>query len=121
MNLWPLLLRALEAGENEGSHEPSFMSASLQIRFRVLDYYDFKKIVTDDLLALGYIASICKSKWEKASSIPTGEYEYIDVIVEGERVLIDVDFRLEFEIARLPMGSYKMILQLLPFIFVFSG
>lgn len=46
-----------------------------------------------------------------------GEYEYIDVIVEGERVLIDVDFRSEFEIAR-STGSYKAILQLLPFIFV---
>lgn len=46
-----------------------------------------------------------------------GEYEYIDVIVEGERVLIDVDFRSEFEIAR-STSSYKGILQSLPFIFV---
>ncbi|KAJ8549080.1 hypothetical protein K7X08_032787 [Anisodus acutangulus] len=78
---------------------------------------DLRKIVTDELLKLGYNASICKSKWEKASSIPAGEYEYIDVIVEGERVLIDVDFRSEFEIAR-STGSYKAVLQLLPFIFV---
>nr|GMD62830.1 uncharacterized protein LOC109185906 [Ipomoea batatas] len=78
---------------------------------------DFRKIVADGLLALGYTASICKSKWEKTSLIPAGEYEYIDVIVEGERVLIDVDFRSEFEIAR-STGSYKAILQLLPFIFV---
>ncbi|XP_059298984.1 uncharacterized protein LOC132051793 [Lycium ferocissimum] len=78
---------------------------------------DLRKIVTDELLALGYKASICKSKWEKASSVPAGEYEYIDVIVEGERVIIDIDFRSEFEIAR-STGSYKSILQLLPFIFV---
>nr|GMD72015.1 uncharacterized protein LOC109185906 [Ipomoea batatas] len=78
---------------------------------------DFRKIVADGLLALGYTASICKSKWEKTSLIPAGEYEYIDVIVEGERVLIDVDFRSEFEIAR-STGSYKAILQLLPVIFV---
>lgn len=78
---------------------------------------DLRKLVTDELSKLGFNASICKSKWEKASSIPAGEYEYIDVIVEGERVLIDVDFRSEFEIAR-STGSYKAVLQLLPFIFV---
>ncbi|XP_047265103.1 uncharacterized protein LOC107864664 [Capsicum annuum] len=78
---------------------------------------ELRKIVTDELSKLGYNASICKSKWEKASSIPAGEYEYIDVIVEGERVLIDVDFRSEFEVAR-STSSYKAVLQLLPFIFV---
>lgn len=46
-----------------------------------------------------------------------GEYEYIDVIAEGERVIIDFDFRSEFEIAR-PTGGYKLILQSLPLIFV---
>ncbi|KAK4732453.1 hypothetical protein R3W88_025441 [Solanum pinnatisectum] len=78
---------------------------------------DLRKIVTDELLKLGYNASICKSKWEKAPSVPPGEYEYIDVIEEGERVLIDVDFRSEFEVAR-STSSYKAVLQLLPFIFV---
>lgn len=39
-----------------------------------------------------------------------GEYEYIDVIVEGERLLIDIDFISEFEIAR-STGSYTAILQ----------
>lgn len=47
----------------------------------------------------------------------TGEYEYIDVIIEGERYLIDIDFRSEFEIAR-PTKSYKTIVQALPYIFV---
>lgn len=78
---------------------------------------ELRKMVTDELSKLGYNASICKSKWEKASSIPAGEYEYIDVIVEGERVLIDVDFRSEFEVAR-STSSYKAVLQLLPFLFV---
>lgn len=31
-----------------------------------------RKIVTDGLLALGYDASICKSRWEKSSSYPAG-------------------------------------------------
>lgn len=78
---------------------------------------DLRKIVTDGLLLLGHDASICKSRWEKSPSFPAGEYDYIDVIVEGERVIIDVDFRSEFEIAR-STGGYKSILQSLPLIFV---
>ncbi|KAJ7977322.1 Protein of unknown function (DUF506) [Quillaja saponaria] len=76
-----------------------------------------RKIVTDGLLALGYDASICKSRWEKSPSYPAGEYEYIDVIIEEERIIIDIDFRSEFEIAR-STKSYQAILQILPYIFV---
>ncbi|CAI0559350.1 unnamed protein product [Linum tenue] len=78
---------------------------------------DLRKIVADELSALGYDCSICKSKWEKASSYPAGEYEYLDVIADGERLLIDVDFRSEFEIAR-STSAYKAFLQSLPHIFV---
>lgn len=31
-----------------------------------------RKFVTDSLLALGYDASICKSRWENSSFRPTG-------------------------------------------------
>ncbi|KAL3634489.1 hypothetical protein CASFOL_021543 [Castilleja foliolosa] len=78
---------------------------------------DLRKIVTDGLIALGYNASVCKSKWEKSSSVHAGEYEYIDVIIKGERIIIDIDFRSEFDIAR-STSSYKSILQSLPSIFV---
>ncbi|XVF63012.1 hypothetical protein PTKIN_Ptkin09bG0054700 [Pterospermum kingtungense] len=78
---------------------------------------DLRQIVTDGLISLGYNSSICKSKWDKSPSFPAGDYEYIDVVVEGERVLIDVDFRSEFEMAR-STGTYKAIVQSLPFIFV---
>lgn len=79
---------------------------------------ELRKIVAEGLLLIGYDASICKSRWEKSSSYPAGEYEYLDVIVNGgDRVLIDIDFRSEFEIAR-PTGNYKAILQSLPYIFV---
>ncbi|KAL6958649.1 hypothetical protein U1Q18_046799 [Sarracenia purpurea var. burkii] len=60
---------------------------------------DLRKIVLDALLFLGYDSSICKSRWEN-SLVSSGGYEYIDVIVQGDRVLIDIDFRSEFEIAR---------------------
>ncbi|QCE05026.1 hypothetical protein DEO72_LG9g26 [Vigna unguiculata] len=79
---------------------------------------DLIKVVAEALSsALGYDSSICKSKWEKTSSCPAGEYEFIDAIVEGERLIVDVDFRSEFEVAR-STGTYKAILQSLPFIFV---
>ena len=39
------------------------------------------------------------------------------MIIGNERVLVDVDFRSEFEIAR-PTKAYKAILQTLPYIFV---
>lgn len=31
-----------------------------------------RNLVTDGLLALGYDASVCKSRWEKSSSYPAG-------------------------------------------------
>ncbi|EPS71668.1 hypothetical protein M569_03091 [Genlisea aurea] len=78
---------------------------------------DLRRSVADGLQSLGYDASVCRSKWEKTPSVPAGEYEYIDVIIEGERVIVDVDFRSEFEIAR-STSSYKAILQILPQVFV---
>ncbi|XP_058197355.1 uncharacterized protein LOC131313198 isoform X1 [Rhododendron vialii] len=76
-----------------------------------------RKIVIDDLIGLGYAASICKSRWEKSPSHPAGEYDYVDAMVEGERLIIDIDFRSEFKIAR-STKSYETILQILPCIFV---
>ncbi|KAE9621925.1 hypothetical protein Lal_00032895 [Lupinus albus] len=76
-----------------------------------------RNIVTQGLIAFGYDASVCKSRWEKSPYYPAGEYEYIDVMIEKERVLIDIDFRSEFEIAR-STKAYKAILQGLPYIFV---
>ncbi|KAI4373922.1 hypothetical protein MLD38_011980 [Melastoma candidum] len=78
---------------------------------------DLRKIVVEGLSSSGYDSSICKSKWDKSPAFPAGEYEYIDVIIGGERLLVDIDFRSEFEIVR-STSAYKAILQSLPFIFV---
>ncbi|KAJ0673074.1 hypothetical protein HanOQP8_Chr13g0504161 [Helianthus annuus] len=79
---------------------------------------ELRKLVVEELISIGYDASICKSHWEKSSSYPAGEYEYLDVVVEGgDRIIIDLDFRSEFEIAR-PTCIYKAILRSLPDIFV---
>uniref|UniRef100_A0A1J3CU00 DUF506 family protein n=1 Tax=Noccaea caerulescens TaxID=107243 RepID=A0A1J3CU00_NOCCA len=75
------------------------------------------KIVANGLVSLGYDAALCRSRWEKSPSCPAGEYEYVDVVIEGERFLIDVDFKSKFEIAR-ATKTYKSILQTLPYIFV---
>ncbi|CAH9134014.1 unnamed protein product [Cuscuta epithymum] len=72
-----------------------------------------RKTIVDSLIALGYDASVCQSRWEKSPRIPAGEYEYIDVIYQGDRLIIDIEFRSEFEIAR-PTKTYKSILQALP-------
>lgn len=34
--------------------------------------YNCRKFITDGLLALGYDASICKSRWEKSPFCPAG-------------------------------------------------
>jgi uncharacterized protein (TIGR01615 family) len=52
------------------------------------------------------------------STTNAGEYEYIDVVVDGaERLIVEVDFRSQFEIARSTKG-YRAVLQCLPLIFV---
>lgn len=76
-----------------------------------------RKMVVDGLLGCGYAVTMCKSRWDKTSTYPAGEYEYIDAMIDEERLIIDIDFRSEFEIAR-STKSYKAVLQILPQIFV---
>lgn len=81
-----------------------------------------KRQVMKHLRTGGYNAAICKSRWDHAGSFPGGDYEYIDVVFEGatgksERVLIDIDFKAQFEIAR-PTSSYNAVVQVLPTVFV---
>ncbi|KAI4304026.1 hypothetical protein MLD38_039591 [Melastoma candidum] len=78
---------------------------------------DLRKIIVETLSSNGYDSSMCKSKWDKTPTFPAGEYEYIDVMIGGERLMIDIDFRSEFEIAR-STSTYKAVLQSLPFVFV---
>ncbi|KAJ3669888.1 hypothetical protein LUZ60_010212 [Juncus effusus] len=81
---------------------------------------EYRKIVAEGLKSLGYDAAVCKSRWEKTNSIPAGEHEYIEVISSGARLLVEIDFRSEFEIAR-STKSYRSVLQSLPSIFVGSA
>uniref|UniRef100_A0A0D9WW72 DUF506 domain-containing protein n=1 Tax=Leersia perrieri TaxID=77586 RepID=A0A0D9WW72_9ORYZ len=85
---------------------------------------DVRRAVADGLAGLGYDAAVCKSRWEKTPSFPAGEHEYIDVVVVGNststaerRMVVEVDFRSEFEVAR-STKAYRAALMALPPLFV---
>ncbi|XP_057475196.1 uncharacterized protein LOC130763320 [Actinidia eriantha] len=72
----------------------------------------------------GYDAAVCASKWQGSGKVPGGDHEYIDVINHkyngsSERLIIDIDFRSHFEIAR-AVESYDRILNSLPVVYVGS-
>ncbi|KAJ1443197.1 hypothetical protein SESBI_00483 [Sesbania bispinosa] len=72
----------------------------------------------------GYDAGVCASKWQGSGKVPGGDHEYIDVMVNNnagssERLIIDIDFRSHFEIAR-AVDSYNRILNSLPVVYVGS-
>ncbi|OAY69277.1 hypothetical protein ACMD2_13872, partial [Ananas comosus] len=81
-----------------------------------------RSLLADGLRTLGYDAAICKSRWDRTPSYPAGEHEYVDVVVVpgGRRLIVEVDFRSEFEIAR-STKAYRAALQSLPPIFVGSS
>lgn len=80
-----------------------------------------KRFIVRHLKASGYSASVCKSQWPSSGHVPGGEYEYIDVVLEGDRLvdhfLVDINFQTQFEIAR-PTPQYKAALKSLPIVFV---
>ncbi|EOY18146.1 Uncharacterized protein TCM_042762 [Theobroma cacao] len=70
----------------------------------------------------GYDAAVCASRGQGSGKVPGGDHEYIDVINydkgSSERLIIDIDFRSHFEIAR-AVDSYDRILNSLPnFVFI---
>ncbi|KAF8720534.1 hypothetical protein HU200_023787 [Digitaria exilis] len=82
------------------------------------------RLVASSLRAVGHDAAVCVSRWDKSASHPAGEHAYIDVLLPAasdrgarERVLVDVDFRSAFEVAR-PTKAYRSLLQRLPPAFV---
>ncbi|KAF5181361.1 putative sugar phosphate exchanger [Thalictrum thalictroides] len=81
------------------------------------------KHVSDYLRDAGYNSAICKSKWRSSHEIPSGEHTYIDVVdmlssKKGEvRVVIELNFRAEFEMAR-ASEEYNQLIERLPEVFV---
>ncbi|TQD85169.1 hypothetical protein C1H46_029257, partial [Malus baccata] len=72
----------------------------------------------------GYDAAVCAARWQGSGKVPGGDHEYIDVVNynnlgSSERIIIDLDFRSHFEIAR-AVQSYDRILNSLPVVYVGS-
>ncbi|KAJ4888846.1 hypothetical protein Rs2_28594 [Raphanus sativus] len=70
-----------------------------------------------------YDCVISKSKWRSSQDIPAGEHEYIEIVdrsdpKKGEmRVVIELSFRAEFEIAK-GGEEYKRLISRLPEVYV---
>ncbi|XP_010526513.1 PREDICTED: uncharacterized protein LOC104804059 [Tarenaya hassleriana] len=72
----------------------------------------------------GYDCVACKSKWRSSHDIPAGEHEYLEIVDQttgsrkGEiRVVIELSFRAEFEMAR-ACDEYKRLISRLPEVYV---
>ncbi|CAI9787929.1 unnamed protein product [Fraxinus pennsylvanica] len=71
----------------------------------------------------GFDSAICKSKWRSSPDIPSGEHTFLDVrdkssSRKGEiTVIIELNFRAEFEMAR-ANEEYNKLIRKLPEIFV---
>ncbi|KAG2683769.1 hypothetical protein I3843_10G049200 [Carya illinoinensis] len=81
--------------------------------------------VSGRLRSAGYNSAICKSKWRSSPDIPSGEHTFLDVIEnsntsskKGEvRIIIELNFRAEFEMAR-ASEDYNRMVRRLPEVFV---
>lgn len=83
-----------------------------------------RRLLVKHLRLSGYDAAVCSSKWSNSGKVPGGEYEYIDVVFDGnddesDRLIVDVDFQSQFAIAR-PTHSYATAMKFLPVIFTGS-
>ncbi|XP_078431291.1 uncharacterized protein LOC144703082 [Wolffia australiana] len=73
--------------------------------------------VADRLRDAGYDSAVCHSKWRTSPTVPKGEHAYVEAVEAPARVVIEVCFRAEFEMAR---GSeeYRRLVARLPEVFV---
>ncbi|KAL5571140.1 hypothetical protein UlMin_020737 [Ulmus minor] len=77
-----------------------------------------RREICNRLVNLGYDCAICKSKWRSTPSIPSGEHSYLEVVDKSNlkrgvmRVVIELNFRAEFEMARASEDYNKLISRL---------
>ncbi|GLT49887.1 hypothetical protein SLA2020_234110 [Shorea laevis] len=81
----------------------------------------FMKEVSHRLQNTGFNCAVCRSKWRTSPNIPSGEHTFLDLIensTKGEvRVIIELNFRAEFEMAR-ASEEYNRLVEQLPEVFV---
>ncbi|CAO2196026.1 unnamed protein product [Urochloa humidicola] len=122
----------LKQGGDENENELLSMVHSLLFSIHESELQAFKRgqcsggciryLLVKLLRHSGYDAAVCTSKWQGFDKIPGGDHEYIDVIMHGdttgpERLIVDIDFRSHFEIAR-AVDSYGSLLNSLPVVYV---
>ncbi|EOY28225.1 hypothetical protein SCA6_020152 [Theobroma cacao] len=77
--------------------------------------------VSGRLQNAGFNSAVCRSKWRSSPDIPSGEHTFLDVIENSRkgdvRVIIELNFRAEFEMAR-ASEDYNRLVQRLPEVFV---
>ncbi|XP_043687447.1 uncharacterized protein LOC122638658 [Telopea speciosissima] len=81
-----------------------------------------RRDVSGHLRSEGFDCAICVSMWSSSSEIPSGMHSYLDVVDKSEeeeevRVVIELNFRAEFEMAR-ASNEYKRLINRIPEIFV---
>ncbi|EEF43787.1 conserved hypothetical protein [Ricinus communis] len=79
--------------------------------------HGFHRSLMSHLRHLGFDAGLCKSRWEKFGRYPAGEYQYVDVNVGGNRLIVEVCLAAEFEIAR-PTLNYTALVDDFPPVFI---
>ncbi|KAL4012902.1 hypothetical protein IC575_025047 [Cucumis melo] len=68
----------------------------------------------------GYDSShLSHTSWVTSMGCPAGDYEYIEMRMKGERLIIDIEFKAQFEVAR-ATEEYKQLTKALPSVFVGS-
>ncbi|KAI4296755.1 hypothetical protein L6164_036683 [Bauhinia variegata] len=79
--------------------------------------------VSTRLQNAGYNSAVCKTKWRSSPDLPSGEHNFVDVIDSSSskkgnvRVIIELNFRGEFEMAR-ANEDYNRLVRRLPEVFV---
>ncbi|XP_042519703.1 uncharacterized protein LOC122093424 [Macadamia integrifolia] len=84
-----------------------------------------RRDISERLRNAGFNCAICKSKWRSSPEIPSGEHTYLDVVEQSSkkgqiRVVIELNFRAEFEMAR-ASDEYNRLINRLPEVLVGKG
>ncbi|KAK1589463.1 hypothetical protein Q3G72_034375 [Acer saccharum] len=129
-----LALQILRSGSTEEADEREVVECVMKHMMMIRSsnkreaYDDLKKCLVLRLQMDGFNASLCQTSWVGSFGCLAGDYEYIDIMIkkksnddeeEAKRVIVDIDFRSQFELAR-PTASYKELTDTLPSIFIGS-
>ncbi|KAF3337391.1 hypothetical protein FCM35_KLT17978 [Carex littledalei] len=73
----------------------------------------FRRAVMGRLCNLGYDAGICKSRWETTGGLTGGSHEYLDVVFNQNRYIVEPEFSTGIEVAR-ATEEYRRIVKAVP-------